>query len=52
MMLMMQNLGSNPNRSCNTTTAVVITNGFLYLRMDVPIAASSILHQVYTRPFL
>gem|GEM_PF-2969761 len=28
---MMQNLGSNPNRSCNTITEIVMMMGFLYL---------------------
>lgn len=31
MILMMQNLASQPNMSCNTSTDVVITSGFLYL---------------------
>lgn len=31
MMLMMQNLGSNPKMSCSTTTELVMITGFLYL---------------------
>ncbi len=31
MMLMMQNLASQPKMSCNTNTDMVITSGFLYL---------------------
>ncbi len=34
-MLMIQNFGSNPKMSCNTTTEVVIITGFLYLSASV-----------------
>ncbi len=34
MMFMIQNLGSKPNMSCNTSTEVVITIGFLYLMIS------------------
>ena len=49
MRLMIQNFGSNPNKSWSTTTAVVIINGFLYLIMDVFIVTNNILHLACTR---
>lgn len=41
MMLMMQNLGSNPNISCRIITELVMISGFLYLIRNAFILAAA-----------